>query len=261
MKLISLFFIFLSTTLFSQESVRPWIGINIENHEKGVLIKSAIKGTPGARAGFKKGDIVLSIDGSIVATPGELVKVVRAKGVGHEVKIQYLNSSQKKIETTLKLEAMPGLTELAKKNLMNKKAPPIVGKALAGHGLKNYDLEKDKKVKVIEFWATWCGACMQAHPFMNEFAKANDKNISVLSISSEEVVKVKKYLKVAKDQKVLSGSVIFINDKSEDITASYFVPALPTFIVLDKDNTVKHITVGVGKNLLEVFALAEKLAK
>ena len=247
--------------LYAQESVRPWIGINIGDHERGVLITSAIDGTPGARAGFKKGDIVLSIDGKKVTTPAELIKVVRAKGVGFEVKIQYLNSKKKKSETTLELEAMPGLTELAKKNLLNKSAPAIIGKALAGNDKKDYNLAKDKKVKIIEFWATWCAACMQAHPFMNEFAKANQKNISVLSISSEEVVKVKKYLKMAKKKNILSGSVIFINDKSEDITASYFVPALPTFIVLNKNNIVKHITVGVGSNLLEVFALAKKLTR
>jgi thiol-disulfide isomerase/thioredoxin len=261
LKLFLTLLIFCHSTLFAQESVRPWIGINIDKHEKGVLIKSAIDGTPGARAGLKKGDIVLTIDGQTVTSPTELISVIRAKGVGHQVKIQYLTSTDKKSETTLKLEAMPGLTELAKKKLLNKKSPPVKGMALAGNNKKEYDLSKDKKVKLIEFWATWCGACLQAHPFMNKFAKKNAKNISVLSISSEEVVKVKKYLKIAKKQKVLSGSVIFINDKSEEITASFFVPALPTFLVLDKDNTVKYITVGVGQNLLKAFEIAEKLSK
>lgn len=250
--------------LLSQESVKPWIGINIDNHKDGVLIKSAIAGTPGARAGLTSGDVVLSIDGKKVASTVELIKMVRSKGVGHQVKLKYISGKNKKeLETTLKLEAMPGLTELAKKNLMNKKAPAITGKILSTNSLKNksYDLFKDKKVKLVEFWATWCGACMQAHPYMDKFAKENEKDVTVLSISSEEIIKVNKYLKQAKDQKVLSGSVLFLNDKSEEITASYFVPALPTFILIDKKNIVRFITVGVGENLIAAFKLAKKLAK
>jgi thiol-disulfide isomerase/thioredoxin len=255
---------FFSTMLLSQDSVKPWIGINIDSHKDGVLIKSAIIGTPGARAGLTSGDIVQSIDGIKVVNPVDLINMVRSKGVGHQVKIKYLSAKTKKqLETTLKLEAMPGLTELAEKNLINKKAPVVLGKILSSTKFKNknYDLMKDKKVKLIEFWATWCGACMKAHPYMDKFAKENEKSVTVLSISSEEIIKVKKYLKSAKDHKVLSGSVFFINDKSEEITASYFVPALPTFILIDKKNIVRFITVGIGENLLEAFELAVKLAK
>ncbi len=245
---------------FAQQSVRPWIGVLIETHEKGVFIKGAMDNTPASRAGFVKGDIILSVDGTIVKTPKDLIDFVGNKGVGNDVKIKYLNRTKQKKETTLKLVAMPGMTKIAEKNLLNKIAPEISGTVLSDKSKKEYVLSKDAKVKIIEFWATWCGACVQAHPFIDKFAQEN-KNISVVSISDEAELKIKKYLKKAKKAKVLSGAVRFINDESGKIKTNYFVPALPFFMVVDKKNTVRLISIGAGKNLLEAFKLAKQLSK
>lgn len=253
--------LFMASSVFAQESVRPWIGIHIEKHEKGVFVKKAVDGTPGFRAGLSSGDIIIQIDKTKVATPSELIAVVQNKGVGNKVTITYLKDGGKQTKTSLELEAMPGLTEVAEKRLLNNKAPQFKGKILSHDKIKEYDLSKDKKVKLIEFWATWCPACIQAHPFMDQFAAENKDSITVLSLSSEDSIKVKKYLKKAKQHKLSSGAVLFLNDPTEKINGDYLVPALPMFLVIDQQNTVKFLTVGVGKKMFEAFNLAKKLAK
>jgi len=253
-------FILLSTVVFAQKSVRPWIGVMIETHEKGVYIKGAMDNTPASRAGFLKGDIIVSVDGIAVKTPQELIDLVGKKGVGNDVKIHYFNIKKQHKETTLKLEAMPGLTKIAEKKLLNKKSPDVNGKDLSKPKSKTeYSLASDGKVKIIEFWATWCGACMQAHPLMDKFAKENKKDITVVSISSEAPIKIKKYLKQAKKHKVLSGNVVFVNDETGKINGEFYVPVLPMFFVVDKKNTIRLISVGAGRNLFNAFNLALKL--
>ncbi len=260
MKTLLLFFSLLYPLyLFAQTSVRPWMGIQIEPAQEGVLIKAAIPDTPAFRAGLTAGDIILSIDNSKVSSPKELIAIVGNKGVGHEVKVKYLSQKKNK-ETTLKLEAMPGITELAEKRLLNKKAPDFKAKIYSGSKDKEFNLKKNNKVTILEFWATWCGACLQAHPIVSEFAKTNP-NINMLAISNEVPLKLKKYLALAKEKKVINDSVLFMQGESDKIQEAYFVSAYPMFIVLDKKNIIKHITVGTGQNLLEVFKLASKLAQ
>ena len=250
-----------SIPAFAQKSVRPWIGIHIKQHDKGVLIQSAVKDTPGFRAGLKTGDIITSIDDIMVKSPSELIKIVQNKGVGYKVKIKYLTDSNEIKVTTLALEAMPGLTEVAKKRLLNNKAPSFKGKIISGSNKKEYILTDDKKVKIIEFWATWCGACLQAHPYMNDFAKKNKDKITVVAISHEKSPVIRKYLKEAEKHKLLSNSVIFVNEEDEKISKDYLVPALPMFLVLDKNNKVRFLTVGVGQELIKAFEMAMKLSK
>jgi thiol-disulfide isomerase/thioredoxin len=218
--------------------------------------------TPASKAGLKQGDTIVSIDGTKVTTPAQLIQLVATKGVGHKVKIKYLNSKNEKKETQLALEAMPGLTKLAEKNLLGKKAPSFKTKILSASSQKEYDLENiDNKVKIIEFWATWCGACMQAHPVVSDFASKNKSKITVLSISEEDPKKIKKFLHLAKEKKVLSDAVLFLQGSGTKIQKDYFVPALPMFIVLDSKNIVRHVTIGTGQNLLKAFEVAKSLTK
>ena len=233
------------------------MGISIEPTDKGVLIKAAIEGTPAQRAGLKGGDIVLSIDGTKVNTPKELIELVVKKGVGHKVKVKYLSQKKEK-ELSLKLEAMPGITELAEKKLKNKKAPSFKAQVYSGAKDKEFDLAKNKQVTILEFWATWCGACLQAHPIVADFAKKHP-NIKVVAISKEEPTSLRKYLALAKQKNIINDSVLFIQGKDENISEKYFVSAYPTFILLDQEQKVKHIAVGTGENLMQVFQMAKDL--
>jgi thiol-disulfide isomerase/thioredoxin len=253
----------LPTQVKKMESVKPWIGIGIDKAPKGVLIKNAFDGTPAAKAGLTAGDVVLSIDGVKVSTPPQLIKLVQAKGVGHTVKMKCLDANGKPKDVTLSLVAMPGMTELAEKKLLNKKAPDFKAKVLSAHKKmqKEYQLSKHpNKVKVLEFWATWCGGCMQAHPFVKKYAEANP-SIEVVAISNEEGPLLRKFLKIAKQRKTTSDSVYFLQGKGTSIDEDYYVPAYPMFFVVDKKNIIRLIRIGGGSNVDEVFSKAIELSK
>lgn len=80
--------------------VRPWIGVQIQqvtpdianflgyNGSTGAVIYGVVAGGPAAKAGLKEGDIVLSIDGSRIASPDDLIKVLQKKKVGVVLEIE-----------------------------------------------------------------------------------------------------------------------------------------------------------------------------
>jgi len=259
--LLSISILIFSESVLAQKSVTPWIGVLIDNAENGVLIKGALKDTPGEKAGLKKGDIVLKINGTKVSSPKEMITLVRSKGVGHKVILSIQTAAGIKETRTLNLVAQPDLLTLAITNLMNKKAPKI-DLAVASKGKKRFILSEQKKVTIVEFWATWCGACAQALPRISKWAKKNAKNINFVSISSEDLLLIRKYKKQASKKKALIGNEVkFLHDDSSKVTAKYYVPALPMFFVIDKKNIIRHIAVGTGEELSKVFAKAVELTK
>lgn len=51
------------------------------------------------------------------------------------------------------------------------------------------------KVVIIEFWATWCGACLNAIPHLNQLQKTYPKQVQVITVSNESEKKIHTFLK------------------------------------------------------------------
>src|SRR5687768_6257637 len=98
------------------EAARPWIGIGIDAAPNGVLVKEVMERTPAARAGLRKADVVVSIDGQAVQKPAELISVVQGKGVGAKVALRVLRDGKEQT-ITLALEARPDELKLLRDRL------------------------------------------------------------------------------------------------------------------------------------------------
>jgi len=70
--------------------------------DAGILVGSVETGGPAARAGLQVGDIVTKVDGSRIATTGELVRAVRHKKGGETITVEVLrNRSAKSLTVTV----------------------------------------------------------------------------------------------------------------------------------------------------------------
>jgi hypothetical protein len=96
---------------------------------------------------------------------------------------------------------------------------------------------------------------------LHDFAKKHQGKIQVLTISSEKRLKLKKYLAATRKKPFFHDSVIYLEDVDGKVSSNFLVPALPMFIVIDKKNIVRYLTMGVGKNLNEAFKKAVELNK
>jgi len=98
--------------------VRPWFGARLQavtsdladslglGHARGALISEMAPGGPAEKAGFKDGDVILSVDGFEIEQPSAFDFRLATKQVGTSAQVVYFRDGQQK-SATLILEAPP----------------------------------------------------------------------------------------------------------------------------------------------------------
>jgi serine protease Do len=104
--------------------VRSWLGVGIQNvtsdlarafrldEVKGAVVTEVYPDSPAARAGFRRGDVVASVDGEKVASAGDLRNRVAHTPVGTTVAVVVLRDGRERT-LTARLERHPSEPEVA----------------------------------------------------------------------------------------------------------------------------------------------------
>ena len=217
------------------QMARPWIGILLDSRDKtSIVVKDVFDGTPGFKAGLKKDDIVVALDGVAVRNQGDLIDRVGKKGVGQTVTLKILRE-KKEVTITLALEAKPDELKLVRDQLLNKPAPgfEIPGAKLAS--LKG-------QVVVLEFWATWCGPCRVSMPRLGEWQKKyGGKGLKVVGVTDEDPATIATFVAAKKP-----GYTVGQDEKAKE---AYRVPVIPMMVVIDRAGIVRHVEIGGGSKL------------
>lgn len=94
------------------------------------------------------------------------------------------------------------------------------------------------KVVYIDFWATWCGACVEEIPYskrLNETFKGNP-NIVFVNISFDQ--DINKWKKKVKSKKLLGVQLISPEGSSSLVMRDYNVRYIPMFVLIGKDGKI-----------------------
>lgn len=138
------------------------------------------------------------------------------------------------------------------------KNSPLVGQA--AHVFKlptldgaEYDLAARKgKIVILDFWATWCGPCMQTAPLfeevMREFA---GRNVELVGVNMEEQPD---QIKSMLERHKLKFRVAL--DRDGAIAARYNVTAIPQTVVIDREGKIARLFVGGGKKTADALRKA-----
>lgn len=249
---LTLFFLLSSFSLQSQnfQQAKPWMGISIENSQEGVKVRGTIAGTPAEKAGFLNGDLIKKIDGNPMKDSEKLISYIQSKGVGNEVLVEF-ERNNKSNSIKLKLEARPDDLELLRKKLLGNKVPNFTLDRITDKA-NITQKEIQNSVTVIEFWATWCPACVASHPKLSKFAEEN-KSIKVFAVSNEDREEVLAYSK--KHQYLFS----ILLDTNKEFIKFFTVSAIPMTVVLDKNSVIQFISLGSGTYLDEALSFAIEL--
>ena len=82
------------------------------------------------------------------------------------------------------------------------------------------DVLKSDKPVLVDFWATWCGPCKMVAPVLDEIAGENKERLTVAKLDV---------------------------DANPSIAVSYEIRSIPTLIVFQDGQPVKHIIGAKGK--------------
>lgn len=120
------------------------------------------------------------------------------------------------------------------------------GEPLSMHSIKG-------KVKVIDFWASWCGPCRGENPnvvkIYNEF---HPKGLEILGVSLDNSQEA--WTKAIEDDKLAWYQVSDLKGWANEAAQLYGVSSIPHMIILDENNVI------VAKNL-RGEKLKEKIAE
>lgn len=121
-------------------------------------------------------------------------------------------------------------------------------------GFQALDKQPDltNKFVVIDFWATWCGPCIESLPHLNSLADKYQGKIAFLAISDEKESIVRNFLQ--KTQLADSNAfknVFFGLDTRSEIYIGFGVKNIPTYFLISPDNII--ISTGISSDLNESY--------
>ena len=128
--------------------------------------------------------------------------------------------------------------------LQGKPAPDFEVSLLDGSTL-SLSSHKGKNIVVVDFWATWCGPCVQALPTIIEVTDSfKDKGVVFYAMNLREENEV---IKAFLEEKKLAPKVAL--DVKGDVATKYGVEGIPQTVIIDKEGVARVVHVGASEDL------------
>ena len=134
--------------------------------------------------------------------------------------------------------------------LVGKAAPPVRLKTLDG---KRFGLEFHRgKVVVLDFWATWCGPCIQWMPQLEEIVSSYPEDeVELVTIN---LLQDKETIEPVLERMQINPTVLL--DIDGVVADAYQATAIPQTVVIDQQGNVARVFIGGAPHLKQPLAEA-----
>ncbi|WBW98192.1 TlpA disulfide reductase family protein [Oceanirhabdus sp. W0125-5] len=139
--------------------------------------------------------------------------------------------------------------EVKEEYTSNGEKNPVAGKSITEFKVKDIygnevtqDIFKDKKITMINIWATFCGPCIEEIPYLQEiYAEKREEGFNLLGIvadgNSEENIEMAK--KIIEKSNVEYKNILIGDSSLKDIVSEF--KYVPVSIFVDSEGKIKDV--------------------
>lgn len=117
------------------------------------------------------------------------------------------------------------------------------------------DLPKLKgQVVYVDFWASWCGPCVESFPFMNKLHNnLKSEGLALLAVNlDEELADAKSFLDAHK------ADFTVVTDADQQCAKQFAVKAMPSSYLIDRKGMIREVHLGFRPGEAEAFEIKVK---
>ncbi len=135
---------------------------------------------------------------------------------------------------------------------------PLVGKPAIDFTLKSlngesFRLSKNRdRIVVLDFWASWCGPCVQTMPLVE--AVVDELGTDKIHLVAVNIQETPARATAAVERLELNATVLL--DVDGQAAAAYAANAIPQTVIIDREGVITHVFVGGGPKFVEQFRQA-----
>lgn len=136
-----------------------------------------------------------------------------------------------------------------------KQATPAL--RLSGLDGKTWDLEQLRgKVVVVNFWASWCGPCVDELPVLNALARQDTGKVAVVGVNYKEPLD-----SIERFSKEHPFAYPVLRDRNGEMFKQWTAGVMPTTILVDRQGRARWRSVGeIGAGDTRLKAAIDALA-
>lgn len=101
------------------------------------------------------------------------------------------------------------------------------------------DEYRDKKMIILDFWATWCGSCISSMPRLDSIARELSEDLVLLAVTTENSVLIEKFMR---DNAVFKKLAPLSITNGSALSEYFPHSSIPHLVVIDSNGVVVSFT-------------------